>query len=280
MTTMPDIGFYHPQIVHFAVALLAVGVLFRWISLTGKAAFTRPAAATLLLLGTLAALAAVHSGTDAHDVVERVPGVRQAVVDHEHAADGVRTVFLIVAGLEIVGLALIKRAAWRRYAEVGSALVGLWGGWLLYDAAHKGGELVYAYAGGIGIRSGNPEDVSRLLTAGLYEQAMLARKGHRAGEADSLISQLARRNPADVDVQLVAAQSLMEDRKDPQAALAALDRIVVPDTAARMKARIGMAKADAFVAAGMTDSARAIITRLVAQFPTNTRVKDRLAKLR
>jgi hypothetical protein len=41
---MPNIGVYHPAIVHFAVALLVVGVIFRWISLTGRAAFTGPAA--------------------------------------------------------------------------------------------------------------------------------------------------------------------------------------------------------------------------------------------
>lgn len=49
---MPNPALYHPQIVHFVVGLLAVGVLFRWISLTGKPAFTRPAAAALLILGT------------------------------------------------------------------------------------------------------------------------------------------------------------------------------------------------------------------------------------
>lgn len=276
---MPNIGFYHPQIVHFAVALLAVGVLFRWISLTGKAVFTRPAAATLLLMGTLAAVAAARSGDEAHDPVERVPGARAAVQDHEQWGNRTRSVFYIVAVLEIAGLALVKRPQWRRYVEVASAVAGLGGGYLLYGAAHKGGELVYAYAGGIGIRSGKPEDVSRLLTAGLFQEAMQARKEHRAAEADSLITELARRNPSDPEVQLVAAQSLMEDRKDPKAALALLDKIVVPDTAARMKARIGSVKVDAFIAAGMTDSARAILTQLVAQFPTNTRYKDRLAKL-
>ena len=276
---MPDIGYYHPQIVHFVVALLAVGILFRWISLTGRAPFAGPAAAHLLLLGTAAALLAVHSGLDAHDAVERIPGVRAAVVDHEDAAKWARDVFLVVALIEVAALVLARQPRWRRWAEVASAVVGLVGGAALYQAAHKGGELVYAYAGGIGIRSGNPEDVSRLLTAGLFQGAMQARKDHKATEADSLITQLARLHPADPDVQLVAAQSLMQDRKDPKAALALLDRILVPDTS-RMKMRVSSVRADVYVAAGMPDSARAILTRLVAQFPTNTRFKDRLAKLR
>ena len=30
---MVDIGFYHPLVVHFAIGLVMIGVLFRWISL-------------------------------------------------------------------------------------------------------------------------------------------------------------------------------------------------------------------------------------------------------
>ena len=60
---MPNIGSYHPIIVHFAIALLVVGVIFRWISLTGRVAFAGPAAATLILAGTVVALLAVRSGT-------------------------------------------------------------------------------------------------------------------------------------------------------------------------------------------------------------------------
>src|SRR5439155_6234425 len=59
---MPNIAAYHPQIVHFTIALLVLGVAFRWVSLTGKVPFASPTAATLLLLGAIAALLAVHSG--------------------------------------------------------------------------------------------------------------------------------------------------------------------------------------------------------------------------
>src|SRR5258708_20208967 len=108
---MPNIGAYHPIIVHFAITLLVVGVIFRWISLTGRAAFTGPAAATLILAGTVAALLAVHSGTDAHGPVERIPGVRQAVMAHEAAGEWARNVFLLVAVLEIAPLVAARRSA-------------------------------------------------------------------------------------------------------------------------------------------------------------------------
>lgn len=276
---MLDIGTYHPQITEFAVAFLMAGVVARWISLTGKLQFTRPGAATLLLLGTLAAVLAVHSGTQAHEAAERVPGIGQAVNAHEDAAHWAQNVFLVIAAIELIALALVNRPAWRRWVEVVSAVVGLAGAAALYKAADRGGDLVFNYAGGVGIRSGDTADVGHLLTAGLFEQAMTARQAQRSGEADTLITMLYRLHPTDPNVELTYAQSLLVDRKDPKAALGLLDRIVVPDTAARMKARIGSVKADVFVAAGMTDSARALLTKLVAQFPTNPRLKDRLAKL-
>ena len=277
---MPSIAAFHPQIVHFVIGTLFVGVLFRWISLTGKAAFTGPAAATLLLLGAAAAWTAAESGTQAHDRAERIPGVRAAVQAHEDAGNWARDVFLAVAALEIVGLALTRRPRWRRYAEVGSAVVGLAGAGALYKAADRGGSLVYSYAGGVGLRTGNPDDVARLLNAGLFDEAMLARSQHRSADAESLIAELARRNPGSVEVQLAAAQSLVVDRKDPRAALAALDRIVVPDSQAPMRMRVAFAKVDAWSAAGLKDSARAVLVKMLAQSPDNPRLKARLERLK
>src|SRR5258705_2428480 len=101
---MPNIGAYHPVIVHFAIALLILGVIFRWISLSGRAPFTGPAAATCLLLGAAAAFLAVHSGTDAHGPVERIPGVRQAVMGHPHARHSAQNGFLAITLLAIAAL--------------------------------------------------------------------------------------------------------------------------------------------------------------------------------
>ena len=122
---MPNIASWHPQVVHFAIALLVIGVLLRWISLTGRAAFTGPAAAVLLLAGTTAALLAVQSGTDAHGPVERVPGARQAVMEHEDWGKRAKNIFLVVAVLEIAALVVARRSARvTKGLTVASALVG------------------------------------------------------------------------------------------------------------------------------------------------------------
>ncbi len=276
---MPDIAAFHPQVVHFVIALSIVGVALRLISLSGKLAFTRPAAATLLILAAGAAVVAAESGSQAHERVERIPGVGAQVRAHEDAGEWARDVLLVVAGLEIIGLVLTRRDQWRRYAEIASAVAGLAAVGAVYKAGDRGGDLVYSYGGGPGLRTGDTVDVARLLNAGLFDEAMVARSAHRSAEADSLISELARRNPGNVEVQLVAAQSLMTDRKDPGAALAALDRIVVPDSQAFLRMRVAFAKVSVFSDAGMKDSARALLTKLAAQNPNNTRIRQRLERL-
>jgi uncharacterized membrane protein len=278
---MPDIGVYHPAIVHFAVALLVAGVIFRWISLTGRAAFTGPAAATLLLLGTIAAFLAVHSGVNAHGPVERIPGVRQAVVDHEEAGEWARNVFFVVAALELIGLFTRRRRLnVARGALWGSAIVGVFGLAALYKAGNRGGDLVYRYGGGVGTRYADTADVNRLYLAALYQKAQQARAQHDSALAAELFGQLARQYPNDTTVRFLHIESLIRDRRDARGALRALAGLNVPPGDRRLRLRHGFLKVDAFVAAGRTDSARATLEQLARDFPDVQRIKDRLAELK
>lgn len=272
------IGSLHPQVVHFAIAFLIVGVVFRWLSLTGRLSFTGPAASVLLLLGTASAAAAAHTGIAAHGPVERVPGSRDAVVEHEDWGIRARNVFLGVAALEILALVLARRQK-ARPAELLSAAVGLAGLFCLYEAAEHGGELVYSYAGGVGIRSGEPEDVGRLLLAGLHHQAQLDRKEGLPAEASRLVEEMARRFPEDLDVQLLAAESLLLDAKDAEGAIAALERIAVPEESRRLVLRHGILRADALQGAGRSTEARSLLEGLLARYPDNATLKEKLSSL-
>ena len=273
-----SIGSFHPQVVHFVIALLIIGVVFRLLSLIGRLAFTGPAASVLLLLGTAAAVAAVQTGTAAHGPVERVPGSRDAVVEHEDWGIRARNVFLAVAALEVLALVLARRGK-ARPVHLLSGTVGLAGLFFLYEASEHGGELVYSYAGGVGIRSGEPEDVARLLLAGLYHQAQLDRKEGRSAEASRLVGEMARRFPKDLEVQMLAAESLLLDAIDAEGALAALDRISVPEENRRLVLRHGVLRADALLGAGRADEARRVLEALLARYPDNRTVKEKLSSL-
>src|SRR3954465_5196505 len=161
-----NIGAFHPQIVHFVIGLLIVGVGMRIVSLTGKLKFTSPAATSLILIGTFAAWLAVKSGTAAHGPVERIPGARAAVQSHEEHGERALKLFYLISAIELVGFAISRKDSLVRHSRWvygASALIGLFGCFELYETGEHGGELVYSYGGGPGLRTGDPKDTERML---------------------------------------------------------------------------------------------------------------------
>jgi uncharacterized membrane protein len=275
---MPDLGVFHPQVVHFVVALGLVGVLLRLISLTGRLSWTNEAAAALVILAAGASVVAVKSGTDAHDAAERVPGARQAVMTHEEWGERTRNVLLGVAGLELLGLVLARTGA-GRVLKLLSAAGGIAAGACIVIVADLGGDIVYEYAGGVGTRSGDPADVNHLLVAGLFYGARVARDSGRADDAARFIEELARRLPGDTTVRFLAIESRIRDRKNPLGALVELADFRVPADNPRLAVRHGLLTAEALSATGRADSARRLLRSLAARFPESRGVRDALAKL-
>jgi len=274
---VPDIGVYHPQIIHFVIALCIVGVVCRVIAFRGKPKFLNGVATLLIVLGALASVAAVRSGEDAHGPVERIPGANTAVTDHEEWGERTRNVFLGVAALELLALAFLRKekiAAWIRYGAVAG---GLAGAVFLYETAEHGGELVYSYAGGVGTRSGEPEDVQRLVIAALFNKANLERSQNRPEEAARLMEELARQAPTNANVQIAYVRSLLTDRGDANAARGRLAAMQFPET---LELQRGMLLADTYLALGSTDSAIMVLDPLAAKFPESPRVRARLDSLR
>lgn len=276
---MPNIATLHPQVVHFVIALGLLGVALRILSLLWQKSWLNPAAATLLILGAVAGWLGEKSGMDAHGVPERIPGAREAVMEHEEWGKRSRNVLLVVAGLEILGLIFASKRAGRPIRFV-SAAVGIVAAFCIYEAAEHGGELVYNYAGGVGTRSGNPEDVTRLLVAGLYHEARIGRDSGRAEAAARLTDELLRQRPDDPTVRFLAIESKIRDRRDPQGALNDLAMLRVPPDDTRLATRHGLLTAQALVAAGMTDSARTVLTALAQRFPQSQGIKNALAGLK
>lgn len=268
----------HPQIVHFTIVLVILGVAFRLLSLLGRVTFAGPAAATLLILAAGAAVLSVQSGAAAHGPVERVPGSRPAVVEHEEWGERARNVVLLLGAVELLALAL-RRSPRVRYVQAASAVVGVVAVLAVYEAGKHGGELVYNYAGGVGIRSGDPQDVERLMLAGLYHQAQAERQAGHGAESASLIGVAARHFPADLEVQLMAAESLLVDQMNPAAAIEALAGIDLPQNNRILRTRRATLQADSFVAAGDTASATHALEAILAEFP-NPRLQQRLDALK
>lgn len=276
---MPDIAAFHPQIVHFVIAGAGLGIFFRWVSLTGKLKWTGGAATALIVIGTCAAWLAVHSGVQAHGVVERIPGAVRAVQEHEESGEGLRNILTGLAALELV-LLVPALGQWRRYGLVASALMGIWAGAGLYNTGHMGGGLVYSYAGGVGTRSGDSTDVNRLVMAAGYQRATLSRSQQNHDAAYAAFQELAAKFPQDQVVQLLAVESMLTDKQDFAGARAAIEKLTVPSDTARTYQRFLVAKADALVGLGQRDSARTILAALAEKFPANVRVQAKLDSLK
>lgn len=274
---MLDIGFYHPLIIHFAIALSLVGIFFRVVSLTGRFPFTGPAATTLILLGAVSVVAAAWSGEDAHIAVEAMPGVATAVQAHQIWGERTRNIILLLASVEIFALILARQDG-RRPFLLASGALGIVSALCIMQTGKLGGDLVYAYAGGIGIRSGEPEDVERLLLAGLYHQARLDERAGRSADAAALVETAAQRFPTNAAVQIVAAESLLQDRHDAKGALTILRKLDVPETDRRLRFRHGWLMADALESLGQTEAMRVALQKLQTEFPASERLRKRLAK--
>ena len=217
---MIDIAQFHPQLVHFVVALGVAGVILRLVSLTGKAAWTNPAATTLLLVAAATSILAVKSGAEAHGPAERVPGAREAVQEHEELGERTRNLFLLVAALELAAIAfkqrpeLATRASASRRASAASRRR-----WSCTRRARRAGSssipLPVALASGAAI----PADVQRLLVAGLYHQARAARAAGNHVESARLIDELALQRPGDPSIPFLQAEAMIRDRQDFSGAL-------------------------------------------------------------
>lgn len=277
---MPSLAALHPQIVHFVVALVVVGVLFRWLSLVVRQAWLPTAAAVLVALGTVAAVAAVRSGVDAHGPVERVPGARAAVVEHEAWGERARNALAVLVVFEVIAAAFAMRQhSWARAAALTSAMVGLGTVGVLYRAAQAGGDLVYSYAGGVGIRSGEPVDVNRLLIAAAHHQSALDRQAGKLADAAALIDLVAGKFPEHLELQLAQVESVLHDRRSPRAALSRLDGIELPTNDVRMRVRAGLLRAGALAAVGDGNAAKQVLETLKAEFPANQLIQQKLLEL-
>lgn len=298
---MPSIGWMHPQVVHFVVASLFLGLPIYWLSFLKKPRFLRPMATVLLIVGTGASWFAVKSGSDAHELAERIPGARPVVSHHEDLGILTRNIFTGVLLLELIALGMAWRArgaggsvlaveegefgaagaSTRRFGTALTAVVAVaWtvGAFELFETAEHGGEIVYEYAGGVGFRTGDTADVDRLLLAGLYGQSRVDREAGRSEDAAHLVDEMVRRYPDDMDIQMLGVESLIVDRKDGRAALERLAALDLPHDP-RSQLRQSTSTFDAYMLLDMPDSARVALDKVPAQYAESRTVTQRREKL-
>jgi uncharacterized membrane protein len=277
---MPSVAALHPLVVHFVVALVLVGIALRWTSVAGRPAWLAPAATTLIALGTLASLVAVRTGSAAAAPLEAVPGIDDALAAHQVWGERARNIFVLLLAADVAAVVLaIRRHPRARAATIAAAAAGVVAVGTLYRAADLGADLVYAYGGGVGIRSGSAEDVHRAFITAAFHQAALDRAAGRRLEAARLADLVAARFPERLELQLAQVEATLVDRGDAQAALSRVNALELPRDDAAARLRAGLLRADALVALGDASAARQVLETLRAEFATHAELQRRLAAL-
>ncbi len=134
----------HPMLVHFPIALLTTSVAFEALAMRWPSERLRASSLDMLVVGVLAAVAAVVSGHLAEEAVEN-RGIPEQVLEW-HEGLGFAT-FWIFAGV----LAMRVAMAWGllRDRPIWPLLLGLVGIAVLLVAGYFGGELVYRFGAGV-----------------------------------------------------------------------------------------------------------------------------------
>ena len=137
---------FHPQLVHFPVALILVALLFDVIGRLADLEWWRKAAFALLVFGVLGAGAAVLSGEPAGERAERFSVPEQAVDAHEEA--GELALWVGIAALVArIAAAIVRRG---RTPVSGLAFLLLFAtAALVTVAGFRGGKLVYEHGAAV-----------------------------------------------------------------------------------------------------------------------------------
>ncbi len=213
--TVIDIAQFHPQLVHFVVALGVAGVILRLVSLTGKAPWTNPAADHAPPRRRRHQHGSRSSPAPrpmAPPSASPAPATRCRSTRNSASARAISSCSSPHSSSRRSPSS--SASNWQRGFRVASGIGGIAAAVVLYQAGEAGGKLVYSYAGGVGLRSGDPADVQRLLVAGLYHQARAARAAGNHAEAARLIDELALQRPDDPSISFLQVESMIRDRQD------------------------------------------------------------------
>lgn len=143
---MFDTQYIHPMIVHFPIALLIVGLLADIIGILSKKEFFSKAGFYLLILGTLGVIAAFITGNLAGEGVTEAGSLKQALENHEDAAE--LSIWLISAAavVRIIFAVMKKYTGILKWIAFALFLIGVLS---IARTGYYGGELVFKHAAGV-----------------------------------------------------------------------------------------------------------------------------------
>jgi uncharacterized membrane protein len=136
----------HPAVVHFALVLPAIALLFQVMGLATKNITYQRAANLLFYLGVVAVVIATISGRVAGPDVKPLLNAegKELFTEHMEIGFALATFYVVLAFLKTISIFVNNRIF--RFLMALLLVAGVGG---LFVQAQHGGELVYKYAGGV-----------------------------------------------------------------------------------------------------------------------------------
>jgi uncharacterized membrane protein len=146
---MQLLGPFHPQIVHFPIALLVFSALFDLVGRATDSAWWRKASMAMLIVAVAAGVAAILTGEFVGDRAEELQKIPEATVDAH--GDVAKIAIWIAGGALVARLVEGGVGAARAVVSLVALLLQLAAAVTIGVAAHRGGKLVYRHGAGVSI---------------------------------------------------------------------------------------------------------------------------------
>lgn len=132
----------HLALTHVPVILSLVGLAILIVAFFKKSNSLIKTSYYVLLFAGLAAMPVYLSGEGAEELVERLPGVSEPIIERHEEVAKLAMISIIVAGLAaLAGLFLMRKNSATRMLKVVVLLLAISSGGLLAQTAHLGGQI-------------------------------------------------------------------------------------------------------------------------------------------
>lgn len=229
---MEWLGELHPFTAHFSVGLVPAGLLVLLVYYFKQHDWLLYTALVLFALGTVSAFVSYASGDIAHEASENIPGVYNAMKDHEDWANYSRWSMLLLTVLTWIYLQYKDTilAFNRDFSYWAVVLFGTWTLIAMISTGLKGGNLVYDYMVAGSARGHSAQSVDRQEIALYYSKIQFLKEKNNglpdnAGLA-ALYREIQEKLPQIADFKIMHADFLSQEMNKPQEALDVLSTII------------------------------------------------------
>ncbi len=134
---------FHLVVNHLPIVGILIGILVLLTGFLLKKTEVKVTALGIFVFSALASIAAFYSGEGAEEIVERIPGISETLINqHEESAELFFTVILILGGISVITMFLvIRKIKFASYGFILAILVSLGAGVLAKNVGTTGGEI-------------------------------------------------------------------------------------------------------------------------------------------